>query len=72
MQKWEYLHIALTFMSERIDITANGKPVFESVTQKELYTYLNTLGVQGWEMISIIGGPRVPPDLYVFKRLLDN
>jgi hypothetical protein len=60
MQKWEYLRLDVTYNDRTInpgihDIVLNGKEKFsreDSDNWDTLHHYVNSLGDQGWEMVS--------------------
>jgi len=60
MQKWEYLRLDVTYNDRTInpgihDIILNGKEKFSKEDSDNWHTlqhYINSLGDQGWEMVS--------------------
>lgn len=55
MQKWQYLQMHVEFSKGKLVASANGKEVFglkDAGVEADLITYLDSLGAQGWEMLS--------------------
>lgn len=52
MQKWEYLFVVPDEESNKVHYV-NGKELSNWKTGPDLYSYLNTLGSQGWELVAV-------------------
>lgn len=55
MQKSEYLQVRVEVSQDRLVAIANGKEVIrvnESAGEVDIIKYLNSLGMDGWEMFS--------------------
>lgn len=69
MQKWEYLNISLDwiFGHTRANIYSNGKKIVDDY-EPDVYKYLNKLGKEGWELVSVLKGDA---DYLYFKRPIE-
>jgi hypothetical protein len=59
MQKWEYLEVEMAY--NRV-LAINGDEVKDWQEGTRIHAYLNELGDQGWELIT------VDENRYLFKR----
>jgi hypothetical protein len=67
MQKWEYLTLIVGHGNGKVDsIDANGSRILSKAKVSELYEYLNKIGLNGWEMVSVRFSD--PTEYYYFKR----
>jgi len=58
MQKWEYKFLVIGRTTENWKVTMeNGKEVSRWKDGPNLYEYCNTLGDEGWEMVSMTYSP---------------
>lgn len=74
MQKWEYLQVVfhINNQGEIRFLATNGEyiPYFDKLTQ---FSYLNTLGTEGWELVNVYIGGRTEgqySEIFYFKRLI--
>jgi hypothetical protein len=55
MQKWKYLQVHAELSKGKLVASANGEQVIsskDSAGEADLVRYLDSLGAEGWEMIS--------------------
>jgi hypothetical protein len=69
MQKWEYLQVVWTNSQDgSISIISNGQPIVARENILYLYQYLNRLGQEGWELVSISQIMNGVQGYHYFKR----
>lgn len=70
MQKWEYLSIEASpypFGDKLISLYANGQDLREW-KDRSLHEFLNALGEDGWELVSMRNDPKFDSNFLIFKR----
>ncbi len=74
MQKWEYLNLqANTDDKKAHRVWVNQKLVLSDVNLVDFYDYLNSLGKDGWEMVSYNRSSSHPMGKeFYFKRSLSS
>jgi hypothetical protein len=73
MQKWEYLQVHAELSKGKLVASANGEQVIsskDSAVEADLVRYLNSLGAEGWEMVSAQKNEYGFQN-YFFKRLVE-
>jgi hypothetical protein len=73
MQKWEYIRVHVEISNAKIVASANGEQVLNvksSAVENDLTNYLDSLGADGWEMISAQKNEYGFQN-YFFKRPID-
>jgi hypothetical protein len=73
MQKWEYLRLTVVYQGEGgIDhAISNGQKVIQredNAGWKDLQNYLDTIGGEGWEMVSVKTSNVRTAEIFYFKR----
>ena len=74
MQKWEYLNIRTEYHANGFYYTATSKGVVifkdeDKAQIQDINSYLDNLGGEGWEMLSVNIASDLPITTYYFKRL---
>jgi hypothetical protein len=66
MQKWEYLTLRFSNNTWYQNTNGNETTVAKNKFREwsDLYNYINELGIQGWELVSVISDDY----RYTFKR----
>jgi hypothetical protein len=77
MQKWEYLRLTVVYRGESgIDhVISNGQKVIQKEDNagwKELQNYLDTIGAQGWELVSMRTSNVRTAEIFYFKRPIES
>jgi hypothetical protein len=77
MLRWEYLRLTVVYHGEGgIDhATSNGHKVIQKEDNagwKELQNYLDTLGAEGWEMVSMKTSNVRTAEIFYFKRPIES
>lgn len=72
MRKWEYIEVAVHYILDgQIDfISRNGSTVLFEQAPPDRHAYLNNLGQDGWELVSVyLAAGQM--EIYHFKRPVD-
>jgi hypothetical protein len=69
MQKWEYIEVTVPMRDDAraVRIYRNGEEAIPESMPSVLYEFLNKLGKEGWEMVSVAFYPNRTA-FYYFKR----
>ncbi len=70
MQKWEYLRVTVIYTdNDKIDsVSANNREFLRLIDHDEWDAYLNKLGIEGWELLSVNMWNDGWDEAYYFKR----
>jgi hypothetical protein len=70
MIKWEYLRITVIYDTNDIinSVNANDRELLHKVEHHEWDAYLNKLGDEGWELVSVNMWNDGYDEAYYFKR----
>jgi hypothetical protein len=73
MQKWEYFYFQTEYHLDAFYYTAasNERVVFKTEEKAQIddvYSYLNKLGAEGWEMLAVTKNDELWITTYHFKR----
>lgn len=71
MPKWEYLFVEASpypFGDKLINLYANGEEM-KDWKNRSLHEFVNLLGDEGWELITLRNDPKYDNNYLVFKRL---
>ena len=72
MRKWEYIEVVVHYFPDgRLDfISRNGMTVLFEQPSPDRHMYLNSLGQEGWELVTIYPSTGWT-EIYHFKRPVD-
>ena len=72
MKKWEYIEVTAPMREDNksVRIYLNGEEALPESKVSVLYDFLNKLGREGWEMVSVAFYPNRTA-FYYFKRAIE-